>query len=76
MMLMGFIEENARRWWIHLILGVWSIIFAVLAIAWPSITLIVLVALVAAYAFIHGVLEILLALQLRRLKRHLTAVET
>jgi uncharacterized membrane protein HdeD (DUF308 family) len=68
---MAYVEDNVSRWWIHLILGIWSILFAIAALLWPSLTLVVLVVLVATYAFINGVLEIMLALRLRRLKRHL-----
>jgi uncharacterized membrane protein HdeD (DUF308 family) len=71
MIAMAYIEENVSRWWIHLILGTWSVALAVAALLWPGLTLVVTVILVAAYAFINGVLEIMLALRLRRLKRHL-----
>jgi uncharacterized membrane protein HdeD (DUF308 family) len=41
-----------RSWWMLAIRGAAALLFGILAIAWPGITLIVLVAFFAAYAFI------------------------
>lgn len=66
-----FVTDAARRWWLHVLRGVLSILFAVVAIAWPNITLVVLVALVAAWALVVGVVEISVGLHLRSLHRFL-----
>ena len=50
------LETLARNWWIFAVRGIAAIIFGVLAFAWPGITLVVLVALFAAYAIVDGVM--------------------
>jgi uncharacterized membrane protein HdeD (DUF308 family) len=44
-----------RAWWVPALRGVLGIAFAVLAIAWPGLTLLSLVALFAAYAILAGI---------------------
>jgi uncharacterized membrane protein HdeD (DUF308 family) len=51
-------EELARTWWVYLIRGVCAILFGLLAIIWPSITLFVLVAVFGAYAIVNGIFEL------------------
>lgn len=43
-----------RSWWVPALRGVLGIAFAVLAIAWPALTLLALTALFAAYAILAG----------------------
>jgi uncharacterized membrane protein HdeD (DUF308 family) len=45
----------ARCWWMLALLGVISLVFAFLALAWPGLTLLSLVVLFAAYALLAGV---------------------
>ncbi len=45
----------AGNWWLILIRGIAAILFGILALVWPGLTLAVLVALFAAYAIIDGV---------------------
>jgi uncharacterized membrane protein HdeD (DUF308 family) len=45
----------ARNWWIFAVRGVAAIVFGVLAVLWPGVTLVVLVALFAAYALVDGI---------------------
>ncbi|MCF6470318.1 HdeD family acid-resistance protein [Nonomuraea sp. MG754425] len=47
--------EIARSWWLLLIRGVAAIIFGVLALIWPGITLLVLVIFFGAYALVSGI---------------------
>lgn len=54
------------RWWVGLIEGVLSITAAVLAIIWPGITAVVLLYLIAAWAIITGIFEIIAAVNLRK----------
>ena len=42
-------EELAHTWWVYLIRGVCAILFGLVAIIWPGITLFVLVAVFGAY---------------------------
>jgi uncharacterized membrane protein HdeD (DUF308 family) len=51
-------EELARTWWVYLIRGVCAILFGLLAIIWPGITLFVLVVGFGAYAIVNGVFEL------------------
>lgn len=44
-----------RAWWVPALRGVLGIVFAVLAIAWPGLTLLSLIALFAAYAILGGI---------------------
>jgi uncharacterized membrane protein HdeD (DUF308 family) len=48
----------ARRWWLLLLRGVAAIVFGVLALVWPGITLVTLVLLYGAFALIDGVIAL------------------
>jgi uncharacterized membrane protein HdeD (DUF308 family) len=48
-------EQLGRHWWMLALRGVFAIIFGFLAWIWPGITLLVLVILFGAYAFVDGV---------------------
>jgi uncharacterized membrane protein HdeD (DUF308 family) len=54
-----------RSWWVPALRGLLGILFAVLAIAWPGLTLLSLVALFAAYAILGGVASLAGALRHR-----------
>src|SRR5919199_1412188 len=58
--------EGYRRWWALLVEGVLGIAAGVLAFAWPGITALVLLYLIAAWAVVTGVFEIAAAVYLRR----------
>ena len=53
----------ARNWWLFVVRGAAAIIFGILAFVWPSLTLAVLVLLVAAYFLVDG-LSLLVSLAL------------
>ena len=55
----------SRNWWTFALRGVVAIVFGVLALAWPAITLLGLVALFAAFALINGAASAVGALQNR-----------
>jgi uncharacterized membrane protein HdeD (DUF308 family) len=59
-------ESLLHSWWIPALRGVISILFGVLAWAWPSLTLLWLVALFSAYAFVTGVVAVTGAIQNRK----------
>jgi uncharacterized membrane protein HdeD (DUF308 family) len=56
----------ALSWWMLVFRGVAALIFGALALAWPLVTLIVLVALFAAYVLVVGVLALISAFRARR----------
>ena len=47
--------ELSRSWWILAVRGAAAVIFGLLALIWPQITLLALVLVFGAYAFIDGV---------------------
>lgn len=55
----------ARSWWHLELRGAAALVFGVLALAWPGVTLLLLVALFAAYAFVSGVATLAGALRNR-----------
>jgi uncharacterized membrane protein HdeD (DUF308 family) len=65
----------SRDWWVFALRGVAAILFGILAIAWPGITLTVLVFLFGAYTFVDGIsLLIALARGEADTRRHAWAV--
>lgn len=48
----------AKNWWALLLRGIASIVFGVLAFAWPGITILSLVILYGAYALVDGVFSL------------------
>ncbi|OLB78695.1 MAG: hypothetical protein AUI14_12500 [Actinobacteria bacterium 13_2_20CM_2_71_6] len=48
------LETLARNWWVVGIRGAAALIFGLLALIWPAITVLVLVALFGAYALVDG----------------------
>lgn len=57
------LDPLARNWWLFLLKGLFAILFGVLTFVWPGVTLLVLVLLYGAYAFIDGVLSIIAAIR-------------
>jgi uncharacterized membrane protein HdeD (DUF308 family) len=55
------LELLARRWWMITLRGVFAVLFGVLAIVWPGITVLALVLLWGAYALIDGLTSVMLA---------------
>lgn len=62
-------ELLARSWWMLGLRGAIALLFGILALLWPGLTLLWLVALFAAYALISGVVSIIAAVQNRRSDR-------
>ena len=66
--LVGAVKNRARDggWWVVLLWGIVSIVAGVLALIWPALTALALVLLMGATALVNGVLELVLAVRLRR----------
>lgn len=52
----------AKKWWVLLIRGIAAVAFGILAVAWPGITITVLVVVFGAYALVDGVFGVVSAL--------------
>lgn len=55
-----------KRWWEMLFSGVLGIAIGLLMFAWPNITGVVLLYFIGAWAVVIGIMDILIAIQLRR----------
>jgi uncharacterized membrane protein HdeD (DUF308 family) len=59
-------RQTERGWWLMLLLGLVSVAAGVIAVIAPGITLFVLVLLIAAHALVTGVIDIVVAVRLRK----------
>ena len=53
------LADAARQWWVLVLQGVLGILFGILAIAFPDITLVTLAYLFAGWAIVAGTAQIL-----------------
>ncbi len=59
------VETAQHNWWLMLLRGIFAIIFGLIALLVPGIALLALIYLFAAFAFIEGVLTLLVAIMER-----------
>jgi uncharacterized membrane protein HdeD (DUF308 family) len=57
---------SGGSWWMMLLMGVVGVVVGVLAFVWPGVTAFTLLMLIAAWAVVTGIFEIIAAIQLRR----------
>jgi uncharacterized membrane protein HdeD (DUF308 family) len=62
----AFNKKQRGHWFMMLLIGVVSILAGIAAIAWPGLTAIALVMIIAAWAIMKGVFEIVAAIELRK----------
>jgi uncharacterized membrane protein HdeD (DUF308 family) len=58
--------KDSPRWWVFLLEGLVSIAAGVAALIWPGVASVILISIIAAWAVITGVFEIVGAIRLRR----------
>ena len=58
--------KEYKRWWVLLLEGIFGVIAGVLAFAVPGMTALILLGLIAGWAIVTGVLEIVAAIQMRK----------
>lgn len=63
---MNVLELLARNWWALAVRGVVAILFGVLLLAWPGVSLLVLVTIFGAFALVDGVFSIVAAVRAAR----------
>ncbi len=62
----AFQERGRAYWWVALIEGIVGVAAGIVAIAWPGITALVLLFLIAAWAVVTGLFEVIAAVRLRQ----------
>ncbi len=59
-------DKREKRWWLFLLQGIAGIIVGIMAFIWPGITALVLLYIIAAWAIVTGIFEVVAAVQLRK----------
>lgn len=63
-------KSTGERWWGFVLEGLAGVAIGVLTFIWPGMTILALVLLIAAWAFLTGVFEIAAAIKLRQVMRN------
>lgn len=57
-------DKREKRWWLFLLQGTAGIIVGIMAFIWPGITALALLYIIAAWAIVTGIFEVVAAVQL------------
>src|SRR4051812_9541673 len=57
--------KDSPRWWVFLFEGLFGIGVGVITLIWPGVTTLAIIAMIAAWAILTGVLEVAAAVRLR-----------
>ena len=60
-------NRKEKDWWILLIEGIAAVLVGILTFAWPEITAVILLVVIAAWAVVTGIMQIIAAVKLRKL---------
>jgi len=71
MITFSILDAFVRHWWVLLIRGILAVLFAVMALTLPDLTLVMLLLYVGTYAFVFGLMMIVLAFRFRGLLRRM-----
>lgn len=52
------VNALASKWWLLLVRGILAVLFGIMAVAWPGLTLVTLILLYGAFAFVDGLTAI------------------
>ncbi len=66
LLIMSFNKQYTQHWWITLLQGLAGIAAGIVTFAWPAITAVALLAIIAVWAVVTGILEIVGAIRLRK----------
>lgn len=58
--------EGGRTWWEMIVLGLIGVGFGIATLAWPGLTAVVLLTIIAFWAIVRGVVEIVVAIRIRK----------
>ena len=58
----ALLHTLARNWWMLLLRGICAVLFGLLALFWPGMTLVTLILLYGAFAFVDGVFALVAAI--------------
>jgi len=76
--MIGIVEVNvatlARNWWAIALRGVAAILFGVLTVIWPGLSLAVLLILFGSYTLLEGIFNVIAAVRLRQGERRWLAL--
>ncbi len=65
----SLMSTHTRHWWLYLIRGIVSVFLGLLALAWPGVTLVVVVTIFGLQMMIWGVIEIVASFMMRDAKQ-------